>query len=370
MRRTRTLMRWGTLRNLVSDSMAIDMGSASTIISVRGRGVVVDEPSVVAVNKMTGEVTAVGREAQTMQGREARDITVIAPLVDGVVADFERTQTMLDRFVREARSGISHFSRRAVMSVLSGVTQVEQRALLSAAEHAHIGRVYMVEEGLAAAIGAGVAVDDLHASAVVDIGGSTTNIGIVAHGTIVHAHAERIGSSDIDAAIIDRLRRHRGLTIGTPTAERLKIELGSVAAVEAAPAAQEDAEKSVTVKGRDVQTGSPGAIDVTAAEIQAVAQPVIRRIAEEVRSTLAALKPEVAADIFDRGIILTGGGALLKGLQDYLHAETGLVVRMAEEPRFAIVRGLAQLFDEPLLLRRVARNEQHPLLDAETSAFE
>jgi rod shape-determining protein MreB len=366
MRRTRTLMRWGTLRNLVSDSMAIDMGSASTIISVRGRGVVIDEPSVVAVNKMTGEVEAVGREAQQMQGREARDISVIAPLVDGVVADFERTRTMLDRFVREARSGISHFSRRAVMSVLSGVTQVEQRALLSAAEHAHIGRVYMVEEGLAAGIGAGVAVDDLHASAVVDIGGSTTNIGIVAHGTIVHAHAERIGSSDIDAAIIDRLRRHRGLTIGTPTAERLKIELGSVAE----PAAEDAAKKTLTVKGRDVQTGSPGAIDVSAAEIQAVAQPIIRRIAEEVRSTLAALKPEVAADIFDRGIILTGGGALLTGLQDYLHAETGLVVRMADEPRFAIVRGLAQLFDEPLLLRRVARNESHPLIDAETSAFE
>jgi rod shape-determining protein MreB and related proteins len=367
MRRTRTLMRWGTLRNLVSDSMAIDMGSASTIISVRGRGVVVDEPSVVAVNKMTGEVVAVGREAQQMQGREARDIAVIAPLVDGVVADFERTRAMLDRFVREARSGISHFSRRAVMSVLSGVTQVEQRALLSAAEHAHIGRVYMVEEGLAAAIGAGVAVDDLHASAVVDIGGSTTNIGIVAYGTIVHAHAERIGSSDIDGAIIDRLRRHRGLTIGTPTAERLKIELGSV--VE--PAAEDELKKKiVTVKGRDVQTGSPGAIDVSAAEIQAVAQPIIRRIAEEVRSTLAALKPEVAADIFDRGIILTGGGALLTGLQDYLHAETGLVVRMADEPRFAIVRGLAQLFDEPLLLRRVARNESHPLIDAETSAFE
>src|SRR5882672_9397123 len=225
--RTGSFMGLDALRNLVSDSMAIDMGSASTIIAVRGRGVIIDEPSVVAVNKVTGDVIAVGDEARKMQGREARDVTVIAPLVDGVVADFERTQAMLDHFVREARSGISHFSRRAIMSVLSGVTQVEQRALLSAAEKARIGRVYMVEEGLPAAIGAGVPVDDSHASAVVDIGGGTTNVAAIVSGSIVASRAERIGSSDIDAAIMDRLRRHRGLTIGIPSAEHLKLELSS-----------------------------------------------------------------------------------------------------------------------------------------------
>src|SRR5688572_32658579 len=201
--RTRTLLSLSGLRNLVSDSMAIDMGSASTIIAVRGRGVVVDEPSVVAVNKVTGEVIAVGNEAHKMQGREARDVSVIAPLIDGVVADFERTRVMLDHFVQEARSGISHFSRRAIMSVLSEVTQVEQRALLSAAEEAHIGRVYMVEEGLAAAVGAGVAVDDPHASAVVDVGAGTTNVATIVNGTIIAARAERVGSSDIDAAIME-----------------------------------------------------------------------------------------------------------------------------------------------------------------------
>lgn len=363
MRKTRSLMRFNALRNLVSDSMAIDMGSANTIISVRQRGVVVDEPSVVAVNKMTGEVVAVGREARAVQGREARDTTVIAPLVDGVVADFERTQTMLEHFVRAARSGISHFSRRAVMSVLSGVTQVEQRALLSAAEHAHIGRVYMVEEGLAAAIGAGVRVSEEHAVAVVDIGGSTTNVAVVANGAIVYAHAERIGSSDIDAAIMDRLRRYRGLTIGVSTAERLKLELGS--ATEPL-----DPARSVVVKGRDVQTGSPGAIDVTASEICGAAQPIVHKIAAEVKESLAQLQPEVAADIFDRGIILTGGGALFEGLEQYLQTATNLAVRVADEPRFATVRGLAQLFDEPPLLRRVARNEPFPLLDAEAGAFE
>src|SRR5262247_231719 len=284
--RTRTFLSLSGLRNLVSDSMAIDMGSASTIIAVRGRGVVVDQPSVVAVNKITGEVIAVGNEAHKMQGREARDVTVIAPLVDGVVADFERTRAMLDHFVRLARSGISHFSRRAIMSVLSEVTQVEQRALLSAAEEARISRVYMIEEGQAAAIGAGVPLSDVHASAVVDIGGGTTNVAAIVSGSIIASRAERIGSSDIDAAIMDRLRRHHGLTIGIPTAEKIKLELSS--AIEPS-----DPGKKINVRGRDVQTGSPGAVDITAGEVYTITQPIIRRIAEEVRTLLADLSPEV-----------------------------------------------------------------------------
>src|SRR3954468_14163481 len=257
--RTRTLLSLSGLRNLVSDSMAIDMGSASTIIAVRGRGIVVDEPSVGAVNKVSGEVIAVGNEAHKIQEREARDVTVIAPLVDGVVADFERTRTMLDFFVRSARSGLSHFSRRAIMSVLSEVTQVEQRALLAAAEEARISRVYMIEEGQAAAIGAGVPINDHHAAAVVDIGGGTTNVAAIINGSIIASRAERIGSSDIDTAIMDRLRRHRGLTIGIPSAERLKLELSS--AVE-----PKDPAKKVNVRGRDVQTGSPSAVDISAGE--------------------------------------------------------------------------------------------------------
>jgi rod shape-determining protein MreB len=363
MSKTSSYLGLNALRNLVSDSMAIDMGSASTIIAVRGRGIVVDEPSVVAVNKISGEVIAVGNEARKMQGREARDVIVIAPLVDGVVADFERTRVMLDHFVKEARSGISHFSRRAVMSVLSGVTQVEQRALLSAAEEAHIGRVYMVEEGLAAAIGAGVPIDDLHASAVVDIGGGTTNVAAIVNGSIIASRADRIGSTDIDAAITDRIRRHRGLTIGPQTAERLKLELSS--AVE-----PRDPDRKVNVRGRDVQTGSPDATDVTAGEVYTVTVPIIRQIAKEVRETLSELAPEVAGDIYDRGVILTGGGASLEGITQYLSKELNLAVRIAEDPRFAIVRGLSQMFDEPLLLRRVARTEAHPLIEAEPNLFE
>ncbi|HUE81206.1 MAG TPA: rod shape-determining protein [Pyrinomonadaceae bacterium] len=363
MSKTSSFLGLRALRDLVSDSMAIDMGSANTIVAVRGRGVVVDEPSVVAVSKDSGEVIAVGNEARKMLGREARDVLVIAPLVDGVVADFERTRAMLDHFVKEARSGVSQFSRRAIMSVLSGVTQVEQRALLAAAEEAHIGRVYMVEEGLAAAIGAGVPVDDSHASAVVDIGGGTTNVAAIVSGAIIAARAERIGSSDIDTAIIDRLRRHSGLTIGVTTAERLKLELSSATE-------PEDPHRMISVRGRDVQTGSPGAVDVTAGEVHAVTLPIIRRIADEVRETLSELAPEVAGDIYDRGVILTGGGALLEGMDKYLQKELELAVRVANDPRFAIVRGLSQMFDEPLLLRRVARTEPHPLIDAEATAFE
>src|SRR5687767_14034156 len=264
--KTAAFMGMPALRNLVSDSIAVDLGSATTVISVRGRGLVVDQPSLVAVN-VTGEVIAVGDEARLMYGREARDITVVAPLVDGVVADFERTRTMLDHFVREARSGLSHFSRRAVMSVLSEVTQVEQRALLAAAEEARISTVYMIEEGLAAAIGAGVPLNDEHAAAVVDIGGGTTNVAAIISGSIIASRAERLGSADIDLAIMDRLRRHRGLTIGVQTAERIKLELNS--AIEPA-----DPGKSFTVRGRDVQTGSPGAVDITAGEVHAVLVPI------------------------------------------------------------------------------------------------
>jgi rod shape-determining protein MreB len=361
--KTGSLIRFDALRNLVSDTMAIDMGSANTIIAVRGRGIVVDQPSVVAINKVTGEVIAVGDEARQMQGREARDVVVIAPMVDGVVADFELTRALLDHFVREARSGISHFSRRAIMSVLSEVTQVEQRALLTAAEKARISRVYMIEEGLAAALGAGVSVDDHQATAVADVGGGSTNVAAIVNGSLIASRSERTGSSDIDAAIMDRLRRHRGLTIGIPSAERLKLELAT--AIE-----PKDPNRSIEVRGRDVQTGSPGAVEITAGEVYSVTVPILKRICDGIKSMLTELSPEVAGDIFDRGLILTGGGAELDGLSQFLQKELELTVRVADEPRYASVRGLSHLFEEPLLLRRVARTESHLLLDAEASAFE
>src|SRR5215510_5075660 len=339
-----------SLRTLVSDSMAIDMGSASTIISVRGRGVVVDEPSLMAIDINTGEVIAIGLEAQQKYGREARGIAVIAPMLDGVVADFERTKEMLAHFVAKARGGLSYISRRALMSVFSDVTPVERRALLSAAQHARVRRVGMIEEGLAAAFGCGVSADDARASAVVDIGGGTTNVAIVASGKIVRARADRIGSANIDAAIINHVRRHRGLLIGARTGERLKLELASATV-------PSNLGQEIPVSGSDVLTRMPRSIDISAGEIYPVAQEVIRRIVESISSTLGELAPEVAGDIYDRGIILTGGGALFGGLDDYLREETKLPVRVANEPRYAIVRGLEQMFDEPLLVRRLMRQE-------------
>ena len=287
------------LQSLVSDYMAIDMGSASTIISVRGRGVVVDEPSLVAVDVVSGEVIAIGREAEQKYGREERGVTVIAPMVNGVVANFERTKEMLAHFASKARGGLSHFSRRALMSVFSDVTPVERRALLSAAQHARVGRVGMIQEGLAAAFGSGVKPDDSHGSAVVDIGGGTTNVAIVASGKIIRVRAERIGSSDINTALINHVRRHRGLLVGAKSAERLKLELASAVV-------PTNLAHDIPINGRDVLTGMPRSIEITAGEIYPVAQEVVRKIVDGISSTLRELPAEVAGDIYDRGIILTG----------------------------------------------------------------
>jgi rod shape-determining protein MreB and related proteins len=360
--KTSAFLSMRALRDLVSDSMAIDMGSASTIISVRGRGVVVDEPSLVAVDTLTGEVIGIGNEAQQQYGREARGVAVVAPLQNGVVADFERTKEMLAHLVEKARGGISHFSRRALMSVFSDVTPVERRALLTAAQHARVGRVGMIEEGLAAAFGAGVSAADSRGSAVVDIGGGTTNVAIIASGKVIRARAERIGSSSINTAIINHVRRHRGLLIGARTAERLKLELASATV-------PTNLGREIPINGREVLTAMPQSIAITAGEIYPVAQEVVRKIVAGVSMTLADLPPEVAGDIYDRGIILTGGGAPFGGLDDYLREETGLPVRIADEPKYAIVRGLEQMFDEPLWLRRVVRGEPQLAFDLDPESL-
>ncbi len=342
--------------------MAIDMGSASTIIAVRGRGVVIDEPSLVAVDTASGDVIDIGREARQKYGREARGVAVIAPMLNGVVADFERTQEMLAHFVRKARGSITSFGRRALMSVFSDVTPVERRALLSAAQHARVGRVGMIEEGLAAAFGCGISAGDTHASAVVDIGGGTTNVAIVASGKIIRARADRIGSSDIDSAIINHVRRHRGLLIGARTGERLKLEIASATL-------PVDLAHEIPINGSDVLTRMPRSIEITAGEIYPVAQEVVRQIVAGVGATLSELPPEVAGDIYDRGIILTGGGALFGGIDEYLCDQIKLPVRVADEPRYAIVRGLEQMFDEPLLMRRVMRQSEQLVLEPEPESF-
>ncbi len=352
------MMRISSLKKLVTDSMAIDMGTANTIIAVKGRDIVLDEPSVIAVNELSGEITAYGRDAHDLLGREGRDITVLAPLNGGVVADFERTKKMLAHFVRKSKSGGSQMSLQAVMSMLGDVTHVEQRALLNAAEDAHIGRVFMMEEGLAAAFGAGVVPRDKRASAVIDFGAGTTNIAIVARGNVVHSRSERIGSNEINLALANHLRRHRGLQVGEETTETIKTTF-------ATGFMPDDVSKSIVVRGRDVQTGSPGAVEITTGEIYPVVEGIIRRIAQVISDTLTELRPEVASDIYDRGIILTGGGALLDGIDQYLRNFVNLPVTIADEPRYATVHGLLSMFDEPELLEKVSRNEFHFLQNSE-----
>lgn len=338
--------------------MAIDLGTANTIIAVKGRGIVLDEPSMVAINEISEEIVAFGQEAADMIGREGRDITVKAPLIGGVVADYERTKKMLGHFVKKAKTGGSNISLQAVMSMVSDVTHVEQRAMINAAEEAGIGRIFMMEEGLAAAFGAGVAANDKRASAIVDIGAGTTNIAIVAKGTIVHSASERFGSNEINAVLATHLRRHRGLQVGEETTELLKSSFASAFL-------PEDIAKSLEVRGRDVQTGSPAAVEITTGEVYPIVESIVRRIAQLVKDTLTELRPEVAADIYDRGVVLTGGGALLDGIDQYMRSYVQLAMTVADEPRYATVNGLVKMFDNPKLLARVNRNELGIMQNAE-----
>jgi rod shape-determining protein MreB len=352
------MLKISSLKKLVTDSMAIDLGTANTIIAVKGRGIVLDEPSMVAVNEITEEIVAFGQEAADMIGREGRDITVKAPLIGGVVADYERTKKMLAHFVKKAKTGGSNISIQAVMSMVSDVTHVEQRAMLNAADEAGIGKVYMMEEGLAAAFGAGVLPNDKRASAIVDIGAGTTNIAIIAKGTIVHSASERFGSNEINAVLATHLRRHRGLQDGEETTELLKTTF-------AASFLPDDISRSTEVRGRDVQTGSPSAVEITTGEVYPIVESIVRRIAQLVKDTLTELRPEVAADIYDRGVVLTGGGALLDGIDKYMRSYVNLAMTVADEPRYATVNGLVKMFDDPKLLERVNRNELGIMQNAE-----
>lgn len=347
-----------SLKKLVTDSMAIDLGTANTIIAVKGRGVVLDEPSLVAINEITEEIVAFGQEAAELRGREGRDVVVRAPLIGGVVGDFERTKKMLAHFVKKAKTGGSNIAIQAVMSMVSDVTHVEQRALLNAAEEAGIGKVFMMEEGLAAAFGAGVVPTDKRASAVVDIGAGTTNIAIVAKGAIVHSVSDRYGSNAINETLATHIRRHRGLQVGEETTELLKTTFASTFL-------PDDISKSVQIRGRDVQTGSPGAVDITSGEVYPIVESIVRKMATRVKDTLTELRPQVAADIYDRGVILTGGGALLEGIDQYMRSFINLAATVAEEPRYATVNGLVKMFDDEKLLERVSRNELGALQNAE-----
>ena len=328
--------------------MAVDLGTAHTFIFARGRGMVVNEPSLVAIDRESGDIVAAGQEALEMLGRSPEDVEVAYPMRDGVIADSELAQRMLGKFLRKARGGRARFSRRIILSVPSGITSVERFAIRELVNGIGVSRVYLVEEGLAAAVGANLPVEEMRASMVVDIGGGTTSIAVIANSGIVESETLRIGGLDMDTAITDYIKKRHRIQIGERTAERLKMVLGS------ASNPPED-HKSV-VKGQSIREDGPEVTEVSAFEIHKAMDGIVKRIIEAVRQVLERLPPEVASDVDDRGLVLTGGIALLAGMDARISAETRLKVIVAESPRQTVGQGLIALYEKPLLLRHIARN--------------
>jgi len=329
-----------------SRDLAIDLGTANTIIYVPGRGIVVDEPSIVAINKLNDRTEAVGHAAHAMLGRTPSTIATIRPMRDGVIADFDAAERMLTCFIRKAQGPRAWRRTRVVIGIPSGITQVEKRAVIESAYRAKASEVHLVEEGMAAAIGAGLPVTEPCGNMIVDIGGGTTDIAVVALGGTVYNRSLRTAGHRLDEAILQFMRRRHGLLIGERTAEAVKITLGSACAG--------TLPLKMDVRGRCLREGRPRVVNVGDAEVrEALAEPV-RAIVYSVREALDVLPPEIAADIYDNGMVLTGGGALLRGLDERLRAETGIRVTVADEPLTSVVRGAGHMLDNLSLLRRVA----------------
>ncbi len=318
-----------------SVDMGIDLGTCNTLVAVRGEGILLNEPSVVAVRKGTNRVlnngNAVGIQAKEMLGKTPGSISAIRPLKDGVISDFEITEAMLAYFIRKATGRARIISPRVVIAVPSGITAVEKRAVLDSAERAGARRVYLVEEPMAAGIGAGLPIAEPTASMVVDIGGGTTEVAIMSLADIATCESVRVAGDDFDEAIIHHMKKTYNLTIGEQTSERIKIEIGSAAKV--------GEETTMEVRGRDNLTGLPRKTEVTTEEIREALQEPIRSIIDAVKRTLERAEPELAADLVDNGICLVGGGALLRGLDVVINQETGLDVRVADDPLTCVARG-------------------------------
>lgn len=339
------------LLGLFSNDLAIDLGTANSLIYVRGRGIVAREPSVVAVQtdaRSGRHVLAVGQEAKEMLGRTPASITAIRPMKDGVIADFETTEAMLRFFISRAHNNRRTLvSPRIVICIPFGITDVLKRAVKEAAESAGAREVYLIEEPMAAAIGAGLPITEPAGNMIVDFGGGTTEIAVISLGGIVYSESARVGGDKMDDAIIQHMKRQYNLLIGERTAEMIKCTIGN--------AYRTDEVMLMDVKGRDVIAGLPKTVEVNSDEIRdALAEP-INQIVSAVRTALERTPPELAADIMDKGIMLAGGGALLKNLDLLLREETGLPVVICDDPLSAVVLGSGKLLSEPNLLRLVAR---------------
>jgi rod shape-determining protein MreB and related proteins len=334
------------IASLSSQDLAIDLGTVNTRVYVRGRGIVVNEPSAVAVDERTGEVLAVGKEAKEMLGRTPRGIQVIKPLREGVIADFRVTEKMLAYFIRKAHQRRMLVHPRVIISIPSEVTQVERRAVTDSAYRAKAAEVYLVEQAMMAAIGAGMPIRKPVGNLVVDIGGGTTDVALISMSGIVYSRSLRVAGNHMDEAIINFVKRKYNLLIGERTAEQVKIEIGSAAPLE----------KPMTteIKGRSLIEGIPKTTIVDDAGIREALNECLTAIVRAIRLALERTPPELSADIGDHGLVLAGGGALLKNLDKRIREETSLPVRTADDPLCTVVLGTAKLLDDFTLLRRVA----------------
>lgn len=327
---------WKQVKNRFSRDIGIDLGTANTLVHVAGRGILIREPSVVAINKDTGKVLAVGEEAKRMLGRTPANIVATRPLRDGVIADYDHTLEMIKDFVRRSRRGMTLYMT-VVVGIPSGVTEVERDAVLDACKKAGANRAYVIEEPMAAAIGAGLPIDEPIGSMIVDIGGGTTEVAVISLAGIVHSRSIRVAGDEIDESISAYVRRAFNLYIGERTAEQVKIEIGS-----AYPLAEE---LSMTVKGRDLVTGLPRSAEITSEEVRIAIQEPLVAIVEAVKLTLEATPPELAADAMNQGIVVAGGGALIRGIDKLISKETGMPVVIADDPLSCVAIGTGRMLD-------------------------
>jgi rod shape-determining protein MreB len=338
-----------------SNDLAIDLGTANTLVYLKGKGIVVSEPSVVAVQKdAVGQkkVLAVGTDAKNMLGRTPGSIVAIRPMKDGVIADFDITEEMLRYFIRKIHNRKALVRPRIVICVPSGITQVEKRAVKESAESAGAREVYLIEEPMAAAIGAGLPITEASGNMIVDIGGGTTEVAVISLAGIVYAKSVRVGGDKMDEALTQHIKRKYNLLIGERTAEEIKITIGS-AYPDSPCSVQEGKLETMEVKGRDLVSGIPKTLTIDAQEIREALSETINAIVEAVRIALERTPPELAADIVDKGIVLAGGGALLRNLDALLREETGLPVVIAEDPLSCVVLGSGKVLDELDLLKQV-----------------